>query len=207
MRPGRWRGNSCGSEAGLTVEQFSDRPDGGCPPCPGNRPRQRYALRTDSDAVLRVSAHLNPALPCQGCHPLIGIHSPSRMPVEEHRLADRVSPQETAVERRLPAGFKLLRSLVIALNHLNFRELRACLQTTTATDAGGQRVGVLLRLRLNPRPRAVIKRSIDRHPSLDSLQRPEQPAAVDYQIANNRKFRHGSQFDLVGGLSHECVHQ
>ena len=112
------------------------------------------------------------------------------MRVKEHRLADRVGAEEVLVEGFRAASLKCLVGFTLEPLEFHFGELRACFHAAAAADAGGERVCVFLLFRRDPWPRALIIRTVDRHPGLHPLQRVKDTTTVDHQIADDGKLAH-----------------
>ena len=90
---------------------------------------------------------------------------------------------------------------------LDLEELRAGLQTATATHALAVEVGHLLGFLRLPRSRPEVVVAIDRQPGQHLLQDGENPRAIDQKVAEDGKLRHRPELDFARPLAQQLGDQ
>src|SRR5712664_1819874 len=135
--------------------------------------RQRFGKRNflgaRFDAILRVRAVLDPAVPHHRLDALSRVHRTCRMHVKQSHLAENGGAHEVIV-------------LV---------DLRTNLQAVAAADTSRKGISLFLYFGRDARAFAEIVRAVNRNPRLHPLQTLEHELPVDRQIAHHRKLRQG----------------
>ncbi len=147
---------------------------------------QRQFLRTDFDAVLRVTAVGDSTGFLHDLKPVVLVDLAGLVHVEVGHLAEDLRTDELVINR----------------------ELRARLKAAAAGHTAGQRVAAVLfggrLLRAGPQRMGAV----DRHPTFDSFEILEHPLPLDAQVADDRKLLHRFEHDdILSRLSDEVVDQ
>src|SRR5262245_8131364 len=178
------RRSGCGrcTRARSPAEQPLEPQQRGLPAQLAERLGERDVLGAHLHAQLRVPAVHEPAPAHDRVQPLVRVHAPGRVAVEEPHLRERRGPDELGL-------------LVV---------LRAHLHAAAAGHAARERVAHLLLGGREARPGAEVVRAVDGDPRLDALESVEHRRAVHLEVPDDGEL--GERLERDRSLA-ERVHE